>query len=290
MKDGDEGTPAFASALARYLRQREELGSRSLFLDGGAPPELLEELSRLRDLPSRGPSQGRASGPIRAEARGKGPQAAGTPSAMAAPRASRQIEEAAGADDRSLPGTLEALEAVCSECRLCGLAETRRNVVFADGNPGARVMVVGEAPGANEDATGLPFVGAAGKLLDLLLLSVGLSREDSVYICNVIKCRPPGNRNPTTAEISTCSPYLLGQIDLVRPEVILAVGTFSGRLLTGQEATLGELRGQVHRYHGTPLVVTYHPAALLRNPGWTRSTWEDLQLLRRVMAGEDQAT
>ncbi len=151
-------------------------------------------------------------------------------------------------------------------------------------------MVVGEAPGQNEDESGVPFVGAAGKLLDLLLLSVGLSRSESVYICNVIKCRPPGNRNPRPEEIAACSPFLLRQIELVRPEAILAVGTFAGRLLTGEEAALGTLRGRVHRYHDTPLVVTYHPAALLRNSGWTRATWEDLQLLRAVMAGEDLAT
>ncbi len=146
-------------------------------------------------------------------------------------------------------------------------------------------MVVGEAPGANEDRTGLPFVGQAGKFLDLLLAAVDLSREDSVYICNVLKCRPPGNRDPMADEIELCSPFLKRQIALVAPEVILAVGTFAAQLLTGTSRPLGKLRGSVYSYEGVPLVVTYHPAALLRNAGWTRSTWDDLQLLRQVMDG-----
>jgi len=166
------------------------------------------------------------------------------------------------------------------------LCEGRTQVVFSDGPSDARLMVVGEAPGANEDETGLPFVGAAGKYLDLLLATVGLSREESVYIANVLKCRPPGNRNPTPDEIEACSPYLRKQIELVRPEVLLAVGSFSAKLLTGQEkSSLGRLRGEVHVYEGVPLVVTYHPAALLRNPRWTRAFWSDLQLLRDVMEG-----
>jgi len=177
----------------------------------------------------------------------------------------------------------EELRTLAGSCTRCRLSEGRTHVVFSDGNPDGRLMVVGEAPGANEDRTGLPFVGAAGKLLDLLLASIDLSRKDSVYICNVIKCRPPGNRNPTTDEIAACSSFLRRQIELVRPEAILAVGSFSAQLLTGRDRPIGELRGTVHEYQEIPLVVTYHPAALLRNPGWTRPTWEDLQLLRGVM-------
>jgi DNA polymerase len=119
------------------------------------------------------------------------------------------------------------------------------------------------------------------------LASVGLSRAESVYICNVLKCRPPKNRNPTTDEIQSCSPYLKRQIELVAPEVILAGGTFSAQLLTGQKSPPSKLRGAVHSYQGVPMLVTYHPAALLRNPGWTRSTWDDLQLLRHVLDGAD---
>ena len=156
-------------------------------------------------------------------------------------------------------------------------------MVFSDGNPAADLVVVGEAPGANEDATGLPFVGVAGQFLDLLLQTVNLSRKDSVYICNVLKCRPPGNRNPQPDEIDTCSPFLIKQIELVSPKVLLAVGTFAAQLLTGQQRPLGKLRGELHAYQGVPLVVTYHPAALLRNSKWTRSFWDDLQLLRQVI-------
>jgi len=170
-------------------------------------------------------------------------------------------------------------------CTRCGLSETRQQVVFSDGNPNARLVIVGEAPGANEDKTGVPFVGAAGKLLDLMLASVDLSRKDSVYICNVLKCRPPGNRNPTPEEIRTCSPFLHRQLELVKPRALLAVGTFAAQVLTGQDDALGKLRGKVYSYEGIPLVVTYHPAALLRNSGWARPTWDDLQLLRQVMDG-----
>ncbi len=170
-------------------------------------------------------------------------------------------------------------------CTRCRLSEGRRHVVFSDGNPAGRLMVVGEAPGAREDATGLPFVGQAGKLLDLMLASVGLSRTDSVYICNVIKCRPPGNRNPLPEEIEACASLLRGQIQLVAPEVLLAVGSFAAQWLTGTTRPLGKLRGEVYSYEGVPLVVTYHPAALLRNSGWNRICWDDLQLLRQVMDG-----
>ena len=152
-------------------------------------------------------------------------------------------------------------------------------------NTGTRLVVVGEAPGANEDATGLPFVGAAGQFLDLLLAAVDLSRKESVYICNVLKCRPPGNRNPMPDEIESCTPYLRRQLELIAPQALLAVGTFAGQWLTGAQKPLGKLRGEIHGYQGIPLVVTYHPAALLRNPGWTRAFWDDLQLLRQVMDG-----
>jgi DNA polymerase len=177
----------------------------------------------------------------------------------------------------------DELRELAMGCTRCGLAATRENVVFSDGNPNARLVVVGEAPGANEDATGLPFVGQAGQLLDLMLASVDLSRKESVYICNVLKCRPPANRNPAADEIHACSPFLHRQLELVKPRALLAVGLFAAQLLTSSDRPLGKLRGTVHEYRGIPLVVTYHPAALLRNPGWNKPTWEDLQLLRQVM-------
>lgn len=180
----------------------------------------------------------------------------------------------------------EAYEALRNEalgCTQCALSGSRTQVVFSDGSPNARLIVVGEAPGQREDETGVPFVGRAGQMLDLLLGSVGLSRKDSVYICNVLKCRPPGNRNPLPEEIELCSPFLLKQIELVQPQAILAVGTFAAQLLSGKPIPIGKLRGSVYSYGGAPLVVTYHPAALLRNQSWTRKTWDDLQLLIEVM-------
>ncbi len=198
------------------------------------------------------------------------------------------LDSAAAPAEDDLPGRAAAagydeLREMALGCTRCRLAKERKHVVFADGAPDAELAVVGEAPGANEDATGLPFVGEAGKLLDLMLASVGLSRGESVYICNVLKCRPPGNRNPAPDEIEACAPFLKRQIELVAPRAVLAVGAFAANRLTASQASLGKLRGQVYRYEGVPLVVTYHPAALLRNPGWGRRAWDDLQLLRQEM-------
>lgn len=240
--------------VARYLRQQGELGGSRVFLDHLSAEEALH-LAAAGGHPRVGPMS---------------PEEDDVPSPSG--------------------GTLETLDYEqlrhqALGCVRCPLAKTRTKVVFSDGNPAGRVMVVGEAPGAQEDKTGLAFVGPAGRLLDLLLASVDLGRDRTAYICNVIKCRPPGNRNPLPDEIEACTPYLRRQIELVTPEVILAVGTFSAQFLTGMTDALGKLRGRVHSYEGVPVVVTYHPAALLRNPGWTRATWDDLQLLRQVMEG-----
>jgi DNA polymerase len=169
-------------------------------------------------------------------------------------------------------------------CPNCGLSRTRTRVVFGEGDENAEVMVVGEAPGENEVREGRPFVGAAGKLLDQLLLSAGFPRE-SVYICNVLKCRPPGNRNPSADEVEACSPYLLRQLELVRPRVVLAFGGFAAHTLLGNELPLGQLRRTRHHYQGVPLIPTYHPAAVLRNAGWVRAVWDDLQLARSILDG-----
>lgn len=259
-------SPLDPDELARLLRQRSELGLGGLTLESLTRDQVLEMARAARKAEA-----------TTVEVR---PAAGGPASASVAATPERD-----GSGDFEPPREYDELRDAALACTRCRLAQGRTQVVFSDGNPGGRVMVVGEAPGANEDRTGLPFVGAAGKLLDLLLASVGLSRRDSVYICNVLKCRPPGNRNPRPDEIETCSPWLLRQIELVRPEVILAVGTFAGQLLTGRDMALGRLRGQVYNYRGTPLVVTYHPAALLRNSGWTRATWDDFQLLRQVLDG-----
>jgi uracil-DNA glycosylase len=178
--------------------------------------------------------------------------------------------------------SLEAIAAHVASCTRCPLHATATNPVPGEGNPNADFMCVGEAPGATEDQTGRPFVGAAGQLLTKILAAIDFKRED-VYICNVLKHRPPGNRNPLPDEVKACSPYLIRQIELIQPKVILALGTFAAQTLLNTTLSIGKLRGQVHRYYGVPLVVTYHPAALLRNPGWKRPTWEDVQLARRIL-------
>ena len=255
--------------VVRFLRQREDLGLGEIFLEG---------LTRDQVLMAAAEAQARGG----AQTEGTGAPESETAHADASDGDGVEIS----APDVDLTGLkYTELKAVAESCQRCRLAKGRTQVVFSDGNPQARLMVVGEAPGANEDRTGLPFVGQAGKFLDLLLAAVDLSRKDSVYICNVIKCRPPGNRDPMADEIELCSPFLKRQIALVAPEVILAVGTFAAQLLTGTNRPLGKLRGSVYTYEGVPLVVTYHPAALLRNAGWTRFTWDDLQLLRQVMDG-----
>ena len=178
--------------------------------------------------------------------------------------------------------TLDAIAARVAACTRCALHSTATNPVPGEGNPDADLMFVGEAPGATEDETGRPFVGAAGQLLTKIIAAIDLKRED-VFICNVLKHRPPGNRNPLPDEVAACSPYLVRQIELIRPKVIVALGTFAAQTLLETKLSIGKLRAQIHHYHGVPLVVTYHPAALLRNPSWKRPTWEDVQLARRIL-------
>jgi uracil-DNA glycosylase family 4 len=178
--------------------------------------------------------------------------------------------------------TLDEIAKVVAGCTRCPLYASATNPVPGTGNPDADFMIVGEAPGANEDAQGVPFVGQAGQLLTKIIEAINLRRED-VFIANVLKHRPPGNRNPLPEEVTACSPYLIRQIELVRPKVILALGTFAAQTLLETKLTIGKLRGQIHRYYGVPLIVTYHPAALLRNPAWKRPTWEDVQLARRIL-------
>jgi DNA polymerase len=174
---------------------------------------------------------------------------------------------------------LEELAGAVAGCTLCQLSDTRTNTVFADGNPSARIVFIGEAPGRDEDLQGVPFVGRAGKLLDKILASVGFSRGD-VYIMNILKCRPPGNRDPGEEEVAACERYLTRQIELVSPLVICALGRVAAQNLLGTKASLKMLREGVHRYNGIRVVVTYHPAALLRNPNFKRTVWEDMKMLR----------
>lgn len=166
-------------------------------------------------------------------------------------------------------------------CMKCSLGSTRKNFVFGDGNPNAKLMVIGEAPGADEDDTGHPFVGRAGQLLTSILKAVNFSRKE-VFICNILKCRPPQNRKPNPEEVTECSPYLHRQIDIIQPKLILALGTTAANTLLGNQDTLTDMRGKVHTYRGVPMIVTFHPAALLRNPNWKIHTWQDIQTVRKM--------
>jgi len=177
------------------------------------------------------------------------------------------------------------LKAEVSGCRACGLAGTRTQTVFGVGDENADWMLIGEAPGAEEDRLGDPFVGQAGKLLDNMLAAIDLSRAKNVYIANVLKCRPPGNRNPEPDEVAKCTPFLLRQIALIKPKLILAMGRFAAQTLLSTDASIASLRGRVHQYAGVPLIVTYHPAYLLRNLPDKAKAWEDLVFARRTMAG-----
>ena len=170
------------------------------------------------------------------------------------------------------------------QCTACPLHLTRTQAVPGVGDRNADWLVVGEAPGAEEDAKGEPFVGQAGRLLDAMLAAIDLARGENVYIANVLKCRPPGNRNPAPEEVAACLPYLMRQVELIRPGIIFAVGRFAAQALLDTEEPIGRLRGRVHRYRGIPVVVSYHPAYLLRNPADKAKAWEDLCLARRVAA------
>ena len=178
-----------------------------------------------------------------------------------------------------------ALRAKVAACTRCTLSATRTQTVFGVGSPSAQWLIVGEAPGAEEDRQGEPFVGRAGQLLNSMLRAIGLAREQ-VFIANVLKCRPPGNRDPNPNEAAECLPYLEQQIALLKPKIMLAVGRIAAQNLLGTEKTLGSLRQQTHRFGGSqvPLVVTYHPAYLLRTPGDKRKAWEDLKFAREVCA------
>lgn len=165
-------------------------------------------------------------------------------------------------------------------CQQCSLARTRKNVVFGDGNVSAKIVFVGEAPGADEDEQGLPFVGRAGQLLTNIIKAMGLARKD-VYICNILKCRPPGNRNPLPDEIRLCEPFLKQQLQLISPQIICALGSFAAKTLLKTETPITALRGRFQTYEGIKLMPTYHPAYLLRNPSAKKQVWEDIQLIMK---------
>jgi uracil-DNA glycosylase family 4 len=183
---------------------------------------------------------------------------------------------------------LQQLEGESRGCELCSLCKTRQKVVFGSGDPDADLMFIGEGPGAEEDRQGLPFVGRAGELLTKIIQAIGLERDD-VYIANIVKCRPPGNRDPQPDEVAACRRYLEQQIDLIGPKVIVLLGRVAAQTLLGNDLTLAKMRDQWHRVRGVEARVTYHPAALLRNASFKRPTWEDMQVVRdRLAAATDR--
>jgi uracil-DNA glycosylase len=266
-----------AGEWERYLRQQAELGCAEVILSpavsrsGGQAVtadtetgDQPESPSRPADRPTDRPTWQKGAPPI------PGPGLA--------------IESSShGLDDQLV--ALETLEQVAERIRTtycCALCPHRTNAVPGEGNPNARLFLCGEGPGATEDAQGRPFVGQAGNLLNGILEAIEVPR-DAVYITNIVKCRPPQNRKPLPDEIAACIPYLHRQIEIVQPKVILALGGTAGEALLGVRKSLGELRGKVHTFNGIPLVVTYHPAALLRNPNWKKPTWDDVRIARQLL-------
>ena len=251
------------------------------------PPDVADHLKFFETLGVRGVSRD-PRWRERAAAAGDGVEALADTDAgaMAPPSATAVVAEAGPLDAiTDLPALREHIGPQCTRCKLH--TQGRTQVVFGAGNPQARLMFVGEAPGADEDIQGEPFVGRAGQLLTKIIESIGLSRSD-VYIANVIKCRPPGNRNPEPDEVSECQPFLFRQIDLIQPRVIVALGTFAAHALIGGETPISRLRGKVHPYrHGASLIPTFHPAYLLRSPDRKRDVWEDMKKVRELLSASD---
>jgi uracil-DNA glycosylase len=178
------------------------------------------------------------------------------------------------------PESLDAVREDLGDCQRCGLCRLRKHIVFGAGDPKARLVFVGEGPGRDEDLQGEPFVGAAGELLTRIIQAIQLTR-DTVYICNIVKCRPPGNRNPLPEEVDACLPFLRRQLDAIQPDFIVALGKVAAQTLLGTDQAISRLRGRFHDYHGMRLLPTYHPAYLLRNPEKKRDVWEDMKMLMR---------
>jgi len=187
-------------------------------------------------------------------------------------------------DEVVLTRGLSDIQQDLGECRRCRLHSGRTHIVFGEGAASPRLVFVGEGPGFDEDRQGRPFVGRAGKLLDKIIIALGF-RRDQVYICNVVKCRPPNNRTPDADEISACSSYLVQQLEILRPSAICALGACAAQTLTGTTSSISQLRGKVHKWRGTPLVCTYHPAYLLRTPSQKAATWQDLLRIQRILFG-----
>ena len=264
--------------LAGWVEYFRDLGIHDFYRIGTAPREeqIPAETQDLADTPAPA-SILAASSPALADEAPPAPQAPHVPAPIPFDQLAPLPTSVVPAAQR--PAALQALRDEIGDCTRCPLAYAgRRKIVFADGSPLARLMFIGEGPGADEDTQGLPFVGKAGQLLNNMISAMGLAREE-VYIANIVKCRPPANRVPEPVEANTCSPFLLRQIDIVQPQVIVALGSTAATYLLGLRQSLGGLRGRWHTCRGAKLVVTYHPAFLLRDPRMKAEAWKDLQMV-----------
>jgi DNA polymerase len=273
--------PTTQQALAERLRFYRDLGLTELYRRP-VDPALLERLAASQNVASSA-----ASEEIAARATVSDTESSPLPAEENTPIPPRKPLPAQPAIGTIVPAAeraaaLRAIQEDLGDCTRCALHKGRNKIVFADGSPTARLMFVGEGPGADEDEQGLPFVGRAGQLLNNMIAAMGLKREE-VYIANVVKCRPPGNRTPEPEEANTCSPFLFRQIDVVRPQVLVALGATAATYLLGQRQPLAGLRGRIHAFRGSQLIVTYHPAYLLRDPRQKKEAWADLQIAMREL-------
>jgi DNA polymerase len=280
--------PAIREALVARIRFYRDLGLTE-FYRRPVDAELLAELEADSQQPLRAPSfqQERVGDHEPLQENDTIPPRKPVPastSTKGAPGLDSETWESATASTGPVDrvAALRLIREDIGDCTRCALHKGRNKLVFADGSPDARLMFVGEGPGADEDAQGLPFVGRAGQLLNNMISAMGLKREE-VYIANVVKCRPPNNRTPEPEEANTCSPFLFRQIEVIKPEVIVALGATAATYLLGQRQPLAGLRGRVHSFRGTKLIVTYHPAFLLRDPRQKKEAWADLQIAMREL-------
>jgi DNA polymerase len=255
----------------RYIEQQRQLGTGAVVLPTGAAAATAQTQAA---RPEAAPPPSPAPPPVRSA-----PDVALPPPGLSFDPPGGDLFSA---DPIQQAASLDAVARLVADCTKCRLCDARTRTVPGEGAHDARLVVVGEGPGRTEDATGRPFVGPAGELLTKILAAIELPRE-RVFICNVVKCRPPENRVPQFDEIAACIPYLHRQLELIRPRVILAMGGTAAQTLLDTKQSLGALRNQTHRFRGIPVIVTYHPAALLRNPNWKRPTWDDVRIARRFL-------
>jgi uracil-DNA glycosylase family 4 len=264
MPNTDDELQSLLTDIQRVLVQEKELFGDTLYIEV-EPPKKEQEIPAMAPPKKKQPVE-------------EGPDLFGNKPPVASP--SQQLP--AYPDEPWVSATsIDELNSMICDCMKCSLGQTRTKFVFGVGNPKADLVFVGEAPGADEDIQGEPFVGRAGQLLNKILEAIHFKREE-VYICNILKCRPPNNRDPQADEIDICEPYLWKQLELMHPKIIICLGRVAAQTLLRTNDGLNNLRGKVHNYRGMKLVVTYHPAALLRNPNWKKPTWEDVQWIRKM--------